>query len=143
MHKDLRAPRLEGPMTTLVTGNAGFIGFHVARRLLERGDAVVGFDVVNDYYDPSLKEARLDELERTAARLGGDYRFIRADLADRAAVEDCFARHRFERVVHLAAQAGVRYSLANPLAYVQSNIIAFTHVLEACRHGTIPHLTYA
>ena len=130
-------------MKVLVTGNAGFIGFHTARRLLERGDAVVGFDVVNDYYDPALKEARLKLLEETAGRTGSEYRFVRASLADQGAVQACFAAHRFDRVIHLAAQAGVRYSLANPHAYVESNIVAFTNVLEACRHAQVPHLTYA
>jgi UDP-glucuronate 4-epimerase len=130
-------------MKVLVTGNAGFIGFHVARRLLERGDAVIGFDSVNDYYDPALKEARLKILGETAAKSTGDYHFIRANLADRAAVATCFAEHNFDRVIHLAAQAGVRHSLTNPHAYVESNLIAFTNVLEACRHQQVPHLTYA
>ena len=130
-------------MKVLVTGNAGFIGFHVARRLLERGDAVVGFDSVNDYYDPALKEARLKILGETAAKSTGDYRFVRANLADGAAVAACFAEHNFDRVIHLAAQAGVRHSLTNPHAYVESNVIAFTNVLEACRHQHVPHLTYA
>ncbi len=130
-------------MTTLVTGNAGFIGFHTARRLLERGEAVVGFDSVNDYYDPTLKEARLKELEKTAQETGSAYTFIRANLADRAAVEDCFNKHRFDRVIHLAAQAGVRYSIENPHSYVESNLIAFTNILEGCRHSQVPHLTYA
>jgi len=127
----------------LVTGNAGFIGFHTAKRLLEQGDTVVGFDVVNDYYDPCIKEARLKILEDTAARTGSEYRFIRSNLADRRAVADCFARDAFDRVIHLAAQAGVRYSLVNPYAYVESNLIAFTNILEACRHAETPHLTYA
>ena len=130
-------------MKLLVTGNAGFIGFHVARRLLERGDAVVGLDVVNDYYDPALKEARLKVLEDTAARTGSEYGFVRANIADRSAVEACFAAHRFHRVIHLAAQAGVRYSLVNPHAYVESNLVGFTNILEACRHSEVPHLTYA
>lgn len=130
-------------MKVLVTGNAGFIGFHTTKRLLERGDAVVGFDAVNDYYDPRIKEARLRILEETAARTGSEYQFTRASLADSGAVRDCFQRHRFDRVIHLAAQAGVRYSLVNPHAYVENNIIAFTNVLEACRHAEIPHLTYA
>jgi UDP-glucuronate 4-epimerase len=127
----------------LITGSAGFIGFHIAKRLLERGDSVVGFDVVNDYYDPSIKEARLKVLEETAARTGSEYRFIRANLADRQAVDDCFKQHAFDRVIHLAAQAGVRYSLINPHAYVESNLLAFTNILEACRHNQTPHLTYA
>lgn len=130
-------------MTTLVTGNAGFIGFHAAKRLLERGEVVVGFDSVNDYYDPTLKEARLKELEKTAQKTGSAYTFIRANLVDRAAVEDCFEKHRFHRVIHLAAQAGVRYSIENPHSYVESNLIAFTNILEACRHSQVPHLTYA
>jgi UDP-glucuronate 4-epimerase len=130
-------------MKVLVTGNAGFIGFHTARRLLERGDSVVGFDNVNDYYDPALKEARLALLEQTANRSGSDYSFVRASLADRAAVEQCFATQRFDRVIHLAAQAGVRYSIDNPLAYVESNIVGFTNVLEASRHHSVGHLTYA
>lgn len=130
-------------MKILVTGNAGFIGFHTAKRLLERGDSVVGFDCVNDYYDPTLKEARLQELEATAAKTGSAYTFIRANLADRAAVEACFSEHRFDRVIHLAAQAGVRYSIENPHSYVESNIVAFTNILEACRHTQAPHLTYA
>jgi UDP-glucuronate 4-epimerase len=130
-------------MKVLVTGNAGFIGFHVARALLLRGDAVVGIDVVNDYYDPGLKEARLAGLEQAAAETGSEYEFRRADLADRAAVEAAFADHRFDRVINLAAQAGVRYSLENPLAYVQSNVVGFTHILEACRQAEVAHLTYA
>jgi len=130
-------------MRVLVTGNAGFIGFHAAKRLLERGDAVVGFDVVNNYYDPALKEARLAVLEETADRCGSAYTFIRGNLADEPAVRDCFARHDFDRVIHLAAQAGVRYSLENPRAYVESNLLAFTNILEACRHSETPHLTYA
>lgn len=139
-------------MRVLVTGSAGFIGFHVAARLMARGDAVAGFDVVNDYYDPGLKEARLAELDRIAAETGAGYRFHRADLADQAAVEAAFAegvRDRagvagpFDRVIHLAAQAGVRYSIENPLAYVRSNLVGFTHILEACRAAGTPHLTFA
>lgn len=130
-------------MKVLVTGNAGFIGFHTATRLLERGDTVVGFDVVSDYYDPALKEARLKALDHKARTLDGDYHFIRANLADQSAVEQCFAQHRFDRVIHLAAQPGVRYSITNPRAYVESNIVAFVNVLEACRHQKVPHLTYA
>lgn len=131
------------PWKVLVTGNAGFIGFHVAKSLIESGDEVVGFDAVNSYYDPALKEARLECLEQTARTAKGAYCFIRADLADRAQVERCFSEHRFDRVIHLAAQAGVRYSIDNPHDYVQSNLVAFTNVLEACRHSRVPHLTYA
>ncbi|NDV89032.1 NAD-dependent epimerase/dehydratase family protein [Aurantimonas aggregata] len=130
-------------MRILVTGNAGFIGYHVARRLLERGDSVIGFDVVNDYYDPTLKEARLKRLDETAASSSGEYHFVRANLADRDAVDACFATHRPDRVIHLAAQAGVRYSIENPHAYVESNIVAYTNILEACRHTEVEHLTYA
>jgi UDP-glucuronate 4-epimerase len=128
-------------MKVLVTGNAGFIGFHVAKALLERGDEVVGLDVVNDYYDPDLKEARLrilDEADKEAS-----YSFIRGDLAQRDVVDACFDSHRFDRVIHLAAQAGVRYSIHNPRAYIESNIVAFTNLLEACRDSKVPHLTYA
>lgn len=130
-------------MKILVTGNAGFIGFHTAKRLLERGDDVVGFDNVNDYYSPSLKEARLALLEETATATGSNYYFIRRNLADPQAMKACFSEHKFDRVIHLAAQAGVRYSLEKPLAYVESNIVAFTLLLEACRHANVPHLTYA
>ena len=135
-------------MHILVTGAAGFIGFHVARALLARGDAVTGFDVVNDYYDPSLKEARLAELDAAAAETGAapdeNWAFLRADLADAGAVDAAFAEHGpFDRVIHLAAQAGVRYSLENPVAYVASNLLGFTHLLEACRRAEVGHLTYA
>ena len=130
-------------MKILVTGAAGFIGYHVARRLIERGDSVVGFDVVNAYYDPALKEARLAQLDELGRTRGADYRFIRADLADRAAVEAAFAGEKFDRVIHLAAQAGVRYSLDDPHSYVASNLLGFTNILEACRRNGAGHLTYA
>jgi UDP-glucuronate 4-epimerase len=130
-------------MKILVTGNAGFIGFHVVMKLLRRGDEVVGFDNVNDYYDPALKEARLKLLEKAANSFGARYTFIRANLADSSAVQKCFNEHDFDRVIHLAAQAGVRYSLENPHSYVESNILAFTNILEACRYSKTPHLTYA
>jgi len=130
-------------MKVLVTGSAGFIGFHTAKKLLERGDEVVGFDSVNDYYDTTLKEARLAILEQTAKETGSAYTFIRGNLADQALVNQCFEAHSFDRVIHLAAQAGVRYSLENPHSYVESNIIAFTNLLEACRYAETPHLTYA
>jgi len=121
-----------------VTGAAGFIGFHVSKRLLERGQEVVGIDNLNDYYDPALKHARLDIL-RTFER----FEFVRADIADRAAIEELFARHNPRRVVHLAAQAGVRYSLTNPHAYTESNITGFLNILEGCRHHGVEHLVYA
>jgi UDP-glucuronate 4-epimerase len=132
-------------MRVLVTGHAGFIGFHVAKRLLERGDDVVGFDEVNDYYDVELKRRRLDTLRQTASNSlnGANYISIEADLAQGEAVNACFREHMFDRVIHLAAQAGVRYSLEDPHAYVRSNVIAFTNVLEACRYNSVPHLTYA
>lgn len=130
-------------MAILVTGSAGFIGFHTAKTLLERGDDVVGFDVVNDYYDPAIKEARLSILEETARSTNASYSFVRGNLADRAVVEKTFADHTIRRVINLAAQAGVRYSLENPHAYVESNIIGFTNILEACRHGGVEHLVYA
>ena len=125
-------------MRILVTGTAGFIGAALAQRLLARGDIVHGFDNHNHYYDPALKEARL---ARFAAHPG--YTHQRADLADSAAVDAAFASFRPQRVVHLAAQAGVRYSIENPRAYVQSNLVGFVNILEACRHGGIGHLVYA
>ena len=134
-------------MHVLVTGAAGFIGFHVARALMARGDAVTGFDNVNDYYDVRLKEARLAGLDRTAAETGAGWRFLRADLAEAEAVAAAFAdpgeAGAFHRVIHLAAQAGVRHSLEHPVDYVRSNVLGFTHVLEACRRAETPHLTYA
>ena len=125
-------------MKVLVTGAAGFIGSTLVMRLLARGDRVVGIDNHNDYYDPALKEARL-------ARFVGHphYTHLRIDLADRKAIYDCFAEHKPERVVNLAAQAGVRYSIENPLAYIDSNIVGFAHVLEGCRHNGVEHLVYA
>jgi UDP-glucuronate 4-epimerase len=125
-------------MRILVTGTAGFIGSFVARRLLDRGDEVVGLDNVNAYYDTRLKEDRL-------APLAEHSRFTEAriSLADREAVAALFDRHRFDRVIHLAAQAGVRYSLENPHAYIDSNLVGFTHILEGCRHTGVEHLVYA
>ncbi len=125
-------------MKVLVTGAAGFIGFHVCQRLLARGDSVVGFDNLNNYYDPALKLARLKILEG-----GPGFRFEKAELADRGAVEDVFRREKFERVIHLGAQAGVRYSLENPHAYIDSNITGTLHVLEGCRHHGVGHLVFA
>ncbi|HEX6160124.1 MAG TPA: NAD-dependent epimerase [Thermoanaerobaculia bacterium] len=122
----------------LVTGAAGFIGYHTTQRLLARGDEVVGFDNLNAYYDPSLKEARLANLRKSER-----FHFVQADLQDRAAVEKLFAGCAPRRVIHLAAQAGVRYSLDNPHAYTESNITGFLNILEACRHHRVEHLTYA
>ncbi len=122
----------------LVTGAAGFIGYHVARRLLEGGRTVVGIDNLNSYYDPRLKDARLAELVRVPG-----FHFIKLDLADRAGIAALFAEHRFAHVVHLAAQAGVRYSLLDPHAYIDSNLVGFTNILEGCRHNGCRHLLYA
>src|SRR5258707_15601999 len=122
----------------LVTGAAGFIGFHVARRLLSAGREVVGLDVVNDYYDPKLKEARLEILKRDP-----NFSFVKLDLANRAATSLLFAQHRFPAVIHLAAQAGVRYSLQHPHAYIDANIEGFINVLEGCRHNDCKHLLFA
>jgi len=122
----------------LVTGAAGFIGSALTLRLLERGDEVVGIDNHNAYYDPAIKEARL---ARHAGHRG--YTHLRVDLADRSAIESAFSDHKPQRVVNLAAQAGVRYSIQNPLAYVHSNLVGFAHILEGCRHNGIDHLVYA
>ncbi len=125
-------------MTILVTGTAGFIGYHTAEALLARGESVVGLDIVNDYYDPALKEARL-------ARLAGRAGFVeaRVDIADRPGLEAVFARHRPRGVIHLAAQAGVRYSVENPHAYAGSNLVGFLNILECSRQGRVEHLVYA
>ena len=125
-------------MRILITGAAGFIGSTLAHRLLDRGDDVLGLDNLNDYYDVRLKQARLDRL---TPRDG--FSFVKAALEDREAIEAAFARFRPQRVVNLAAQAGVRYSLENPRAYVDANIVGFLNVLEACRHGGVEHLVYA
>lgn len=125
-------------MKVLVTGSAGFIGSSLTLRLLERGDTVIGVDNHNDYYDPAIKEARL---ARHSAH--PNYTHVRMDIADRAAVEAVFSEHKPQRVVNLAAQAGVRYSIENPLAYINSNIVGFAHILEGCRHHGVEHLVYA
>ena len=125
-------------MTVLVTGAAGFIGAAVAVRLLERGERVIGLDNLNSYYDPALKQARLERLQRHRG-----FQFHQLDLENGAAIAQLFAAQRPSRVVHLAAQAGVRYSLENPLAYVNSNVVGFLSILEGCRHHGIKHLVYA
>lgn len=125
-------------MKALVTGSAGFIGSALTLRLLERGDTVIGIDNHNSYYDPTLKGARL-------ARFADhpNYTHLRIDLADKAAIADTFKTYQPQRVVNLAAQAGVRYSIENPLAYIESNIAGFAHILEGCRHHGVDHLVYA
>ena len=128
-------------MKVLVTGAAGFIGFHVSLVLLARGDTVISIDNLNDYYHVSLKQARLKQLNKHAN--SQNFQFIQLDIAENQVVADLFATHKPQRVVHLAAQAGVRYSLENPHAYVQSNLVGFTNILEACRHNKTEHLVYA
>ena len=125
-------------MNVLVTGSAGFIGSALTLRLLERGDTVIGIDNHNAYYDPALKESRL---ARHASH--PNYTHLRIDLSDRQAIQHAFKTYQPKRVVNLAAQAGVRYSIDNPLAYIDSNIVGFAHILEGCRHGGIEHLVYA
>jgi UDP-glucuronate 4-epimerase len=125
-------------MKILVTGAAGFIGMHTTDRLLARGDEVVGLDNLNDYYDPNLKESRLERL-----RPHPSFRFVKLDVADRDGVRQLFETEKFDRVIHLAAQAGVRYSLQNPHAYVDSNLVGFVNILEGCRHNRVQHLVYA
>jgi UDP-glucuronate 4-epimerase len=125
-------------MKVLVTGAAGFIGFHTASKLVARGDEVVGLDNLNPYYDPTLKRSRLAQLEGHP-----NWRFQKLDLVDRFGMTGLFKAERFDRVVHLAAQAGVRYSIENPMAYVESNLVGHTNLLEACRHHEVQHLVYA
>lgn len=125
-------------MRILVTGTGGFIGYHVARRLLDMGVSVVGIDNLNDYYDPRLKESRLALLSPSE-----NFTFVRGDIADSGFVEKIFQQHAFERVIHLAAQAGVRYSLQNPRAYIDSNVVGFLNILEGCRNSKVGHLIYA
>jgi UDP-glucuronate 4-epimerase len=130
-------------MKHLVTGAAGFIGYHVARALMERGDEVVGIDNLNAYYDVALKRARLAELQRFASGNGAAFTFVEEDIAEQSKVDALLTEHRPQRVIHLAAQPGVRFSLENPLAYERSNVTGFTTILEACRHFDVEHLTYA
>ena len=125
-------------MKILVTGSAGFIGSALTLRLLERDDVVIGIDNHNDYYDPAIKEARL------ARHINhSNYTHMRIDISDRHAMETCFTTHKPQRVVNLAAQAGVRYPIENPLIYINSNIVGFAHILEGCRHHNVEHLVYA
>lgn len=140
-------------MKYLVTGTAGFIGFHVAQKLIDRGEEVVGLDVINDYYDINLKYARLEHMgikkesiERGELAQSGTlpgYRFVQLDLVEKEALLELFAKEKFDVVIHLAAQAGVRYSLTNPEVYIQSNIVAFLNILECCRFHPVKHLVYA
>ena len=125
-------------MKILVTGSAGFIGSELTLKLLERGDTVVGIDNHNDYYDPAIKEARVDRFIDNP-----NYTHIRADLTDHQAIEGIFNNYKSDVVVNLAAQAGVRYSIENPMAYINSNIVGFAHILEGCRHNDVEHLVYA
>ncbi|MEE9413012.1 MAG: GDP-mannose 4,6-dehydratase, partial [Methylococcales bacterium] len=125
-------------MKILVTGTAGFIGNHVALKLLERGDEVIGIDNINDYYDINLKLARLQRLQNHPS-----YTELRFNLKDRDNIPAAFAKHKPQRVIHLAAQAGVRYSIENPLAYIDANIQGFANILEGCRHNNVEQLTYA
>jgi UDP-glucuronate 4-epimerase len=137
----------------LVTGTAGFIGFHLANRLLERGDEVVGIDNINDYYDVNLKYSRLEQagIEKQSISYGvavqskirSNYRFLKLKLEDKESIISLFEQEKFDRVCHLAAQAGVRYSLQNPSTYIDSNIVGFLNILEACRHNRVEHLAYA
>ena len=132
-------------MKVLITGSAGFIGFFLAKALLARGDSVVGIDNLNGYYDPALKRARLQDLEQftQVQQANQRYTFIPMDMADRAGMAQLFERHAFDAVVNLGAQAGVRYSIDNPNAYVDSNVVGFVNVLEGCRHSGVKHLVYA
>ncbi|MDJ0662238.1 MAG: NAD-dependent epimerase [Crocosphaera sp.] len=122
----------------LITGCAGFIGFHLSHHLLRRGDTVVGLDNLNSYYDVTLKQERLSQLKTQS-----EFSFYQLDVADQKGILELFAQHNFDYVIHLAAQAGVRYSLENPYAYVDSNLVGFVNILEGCRHGNIEHLVYA
>ncbi len=122
----------------LVTGAAGFIGFHLSKRLLDEGCQVVGLDIVNDYYDPAIKEARLEILKPHEG-----FKFVKIDLADKDSMERLFKEEKFDAVVNLAAQAGVRYSLVNPQSYVDSNLVGFVNILEGCRHNDVKHLVFA
>lgn len=129
----------------LVTGAAGFIGANLVKALLKdsKGNLIVGLDNLNDYYDISLKQYRLAEIQKTAETSDGTWVFVRGDLADKALIDNLFAEHKFDIVVNLAAQAGVRYSIDHPDAYMQSNVIGFYNILEACRHNPVEHLVYA
>ncbi len=130
-------------MPVLITGAAGFIGFHLSNRLLEMGRSVVGLDNLNPYYDPNLKKARLKQLKETAKKTGSDLKFVQGDIENNQIVEDTFNSNDIDIVVNLAAQAGVRYSIENPNAYIQSNLVGFGNILEGCRHNGVKNLLYA
>ena len=130
-------------MTVLVTGSAGFIGFHLSLRLLKMGERVIGLDNLNNYYDQKLKKARVSVLRELSDKKGGGFSFVLGDLADNELLEDIFAKYKLNKVVNLAAQAGVRYSIKNPSAYIQSNLVGFANILECCRNFNIKHLVYA
>jgi UDP-glucuronate 4-epimerase len=135
---------MEQTMKFLVTGVAGFIGSKVAEVLCQQGHQVVGIDNLNDYYDPALKQARLQRIQHTlTAAQQPLFRFIKLDISDRVAIAELFASEKFQRVIHLAAQAGVRYSIDNPMAYVDSNLVGMMTILEGCRHHQVEHLVYA
>ena len=138
LHRDDLTSNTSCPKRVLVTGVAGFIGNHLSMRLVERGDSVVGIDNLNDYYDVNLKLSRLKRLEGAEG-----FSFIKMNLEDRAKLAELFKSERFDVVVNLAAQAGVRYSLENPFAYIDSNIVGFINILEGCRHNQVKHLVYA
>ena len=130
-------------MTILVTGAAGFIGFHLTHRLLKMGETVIGLDNLNDYYDPELKKARLSFLTELTNKENANFTFIKGDLEDKKILNNIFTKNNLQKVVNLAAQAGVRYSIENPYAYIQSNIVGFANILECCRNFKIEHLVYA
>ena len=127
----------------LVTGAAGFIGYHLIKKLILRGDRIVGIDNLNDYYDPSLKTKRIKLLDKLSDDNGSRFSFLKIDIADLEQLMECFKKYNFDTVINLAAQAGVRYSIENPHAYVRSNLVGFTNILEGCRHSKVQHLTYA
>ncbi len=130
-------------MTVLITGAAGFIGYHLTNKILESGKTVIGIDNLNNYYDPILKKARLEQLQKTSQKCGSIFKFYKLDLEDKGSLDDVFREFKPQKVVNLAAQAGVRYSIENPSAYINSNIVGFANILECCRNNSIEHLVFA